>query len=1044
MIRGVASDFDLYIDGVETIKENSLKEKISSAVNFAEDQTGARGVLKKSEAGLVKSLVAPAADVKNIKEQLVFASGQGGLESDFLAYDLKAKKLVDPSNLSDTTQAHLKNYVGSVERLIEGKVKYHATQPEFETKVNPQAQAIRALRTPMELPYVQIVDEQGAMEKHINQIDPATIQSNQKAIEQIDKSLRNSRMNAGNNLIYEREITSLDKKIKQKVLELPQYKRFVPEKSEDFLQKRYEKIPNDLRDSIDKALITLDRPVYHGTKEFKNLVALIRNSFIMSTGADTKTTAVQGWGAYSNENLKIAENYATVNGAVIEMKFKKNARILDFQKLPPNVLEELKSAATKKSMDLNWYLHEEYGIQAIKNSHIMILDKSAVDPNSLPKNIKDYLAIYQNKLKALYKNTVTIETEPLRYLKTMKDVRAIESYMDLVGESVRKMPRRSDLDKIAVKNLAANDPISLWHFSWNAKDNGDSTPASVKERILRTGLITEVDRALAIKMHADSKWSKDLIFNSEEILNLSLFMKEKGANETRKQYVRSLDTVLSEYANLSEYHKTVITNRVLSVENQSEDVRSLKRKAVEFYIEEKKRTGKIDYADINVYEKIFTDDDFVRNNPDTAKEARKVFLSAYGGTYASRLNGTWLNQMMIGASVDEKRVLANRVKGNPAVVSRFTETPKFLSDLTGGRSRAFSHSSVLDDSHLELIRNKNTAGVALSSEDEIYLRKSLDQGIEVQGLVVKSKGGRFSLTEKIKNLNDSPKKGYVWDGWSLELLNSLPTYDRAEIIRNSVALCDLVAMSPTIPEGILSKESARIVQERYSKLTVKQLENYASKNQYGFLSHLTNQQLRNYFKEAKPTWRYKHELLSDVQIKIAADELGKAGRVYDLLSFSNDLKRRNRMSADLSETFKTAIESIPSNKLGEYITSTSSLDDFLSFTTYEKRSDIAKSLYSQGSSSRASVLVEADETMKPVILKEMIENPKHVKRFGLTTPVFSDMVRSMSQAERNQMMKSAEGLLDYEKQGLHSFLAELSQNDLDAGKMNQSLDNICP
>jgi len=570
------------VDGIDPRHQESIKSKVANAINFAEEKSGAKGISKKTETGLVKSILAPAGDVKDIRQQLLLASGQGGLESDFLAFDLNGKKLVDPSMFLDEEHSYLKNFSGSVERLIEGKPVYHATVPGFEAKVNPGAQAVRALRTPMELPYVHFSDPAGALSKDLDLLTPENIRSNQKALEQIDKALRNSRLNMGNNLLYERTTSAIDQKISKVVHELPHFKRFVPKTDGEVLAKRFQAAPAALRAELERGLIQIDGPVYHGTKEFKNLVAMLRNSFVMSTGKETGTTAMMGWGAYASETLKVAEGYATNNGAVLELRMAPGSRVLDLNKISKTTLETLNEQAAKSGMDLNWYLHEKYGIQAIKKSHIMILDKTAVSQEMLPKKIEDYLVIYQKKLGSLQAKEAVL-AEPLRYLKTANDVKMLESYVELIGAKVKPMKERPALQKIAVDRLIQEQPEALLDLAYQSHDEGRLASSSLRKYIENTpGFMEKWEGAMVDRFKQNPSLARRYFYDKDELNSIKTLSEFKKTPVLDAQMESFYEEALDLYQQLSPLEK----NRLKEVVSTSKMPPEVKWKAFQILSDE--------------------------------------------------------------------------------------------------------------------------------------------------------------------------------------------------------------------------------------------------------------------------------------------------------------------------------------------------------------------------------------------------------------------------------------------------------------------------
>ena len=202
--RGAASDWDLVLDGAGEYT-NALIAHAKQISNAVGEEFLERKVTL-SDKGAVFAIP----DVKGYQEQLGTAVSQGGAALDWLCFDVRRGRFVEPAS----QRAHPLDLLDGV---VAGKMEYFApTRPDLVS--NPGKQTVRGLRALLELPFLRYGDE-GALRadletllKSLRTAEPESEQM-QPIFRQFRKLVNNERGGAGNNRAYRGAPGSIDEKL---------------------------------------------------------------------------------------------------------------------------------------------------------------------------------------------------------------------------------------------------------------------------------------------------------------------------------------------------------------------------------------------------------------------------------------------------------------------------------------------------------------------------------------------------------------------------------------------------------------------------------------------------------------------------------------------------------------------------------------------------------------------------------------------------------------------------------------------------------------
>tara|TARA_B100000749_G_scaffold280887_1_gene279882 strand:+ start:119922 stop:123221 length:3300 start_codon:yes stop_codon:yes gene_type:complete len=443
-IRGVGSDLDILVSGLSEPQLKVLNESLEKSLTQFEVSTGMRS----SSAGdtgvsALKKAFLVIPDFKDLDAQILRSAGQGGLESDFLFYDMENQSLKAPPEVESakkSTNAYLQNYKGAVERLLEGSVRYHPPY-NLDLGAATDSQAVRALRTLSETAWVNIDDFQGVYTKEVNDVVKSKTLS-PKASDQLKKMIRNSRFGGAANRFSRPSNDPIAISINKLKEAFPKgFRLVVAIDSLTDLNKKLAQSPDYIRNAL-VASADLPKQFYHGLPQVEDLQSVVRNGLFVSLGSGDGTTALQGAGAYATNSYEEALNsYAKKNGVVIPIQLTTGASVLDLSQIPEPELEKLQMAADKKGIPLNLYLHDTYGVSAVRgrnSKHILLLNSAAIEEPV--KSYKDILKVY---VQNLY-----LKPKKMRTFSDLVNVFHLAKYAEISGEKgIMKVLQDSAGDK---------------------------------------------------------------------------------------------------------------------------------------------------------------------------------------------------------------------------------------------------------------------------------------------------------------------------------------------------------------------------------------------------------------------------------------------------------------------------------------------------------------------------------------------------------------------------------------------------------------------
>lgn len=428
-VLGVGSDMDILyklstkasLHESKLDKEQSeslhtaIQETADSFLNSAEHFLDLRGLTE----NLKKSLLPPA-DVKEYQEQIETVVSQGGSTLDWLAFELNPQtgpqKLVDPPP-ELMTQAKLQGSI--IKKFIHGYYEYIESSGMQSKYAYSDKQPIRGLRPLLEIPFLSIENEALILKELQNlennkERDPhGNIILSPQALEQVAKLRRNVTFEGAHNRAYrspEGSALSSFLKITQQLpsteadrmkVKLPKYQQ---SSSKTTVTGRYQK-------EVDEALLNTNEfianftdngTLYHGTP-MDAVTAIIRGGFFISNA--TQGTASYGSGIYTSPKKEIALEYEPTNVLPLHIELEKPIRIINLDTIERTLLQKLQEEADKKGfLDVNELLKNEYKVDIIIHTHVLIQNTSLIKPIKL----SDMMDGYGNQFKQKYLTHIQI------------------------------------------------------------------------------------------------------------------------------------------------------------------------------------------------------------------------------------------------------------------------------------------------------------------------------------------------------------------------------------------------------------------------------------------------------------------------------------------------------------------------------------------------------------------------------------------------------------------------------------------------------------
>ncbi len=382
-IIGVGSDFDGLTVGPDKDAEGAgelLKTvvnsvRLSNRVEFSRD-------------GINRSIF-PLADFKPYEQQISRATDQGGSTIDFLAFDLQKAELLNPPRFPQTSENFLRG------------IRSYSSPLEF-VEVDPALQAVRGMRPATELPFLAL--DPVSQKAIARDLRLALLQTGptDKTIEQIEKSIRNSRFSAGNNLLWRSDRNSPENlflKFTERVKKIfPEFLEYHPIRKGS--RRPLNGFPEELLTSPEELMrMTNGGVVYHGTPSPENLLSIIRNNFLVSRDIfdgirGQGSSAARGVGTYTA--FKTGGRYSVADGITIPLQLRTDVHlnVLDFSLLERDPrLIKLKELALARGEEINEYLARYHGIDTIysvTDDEVILLNSAAIERPS-PDLIAEYM-----------------------------------------------------------------------------------------------------------------------------------------------------------------------------------------------------------------------------------------------------------------------------------------------------------------------------------------------------------------------------------------------------------------------------------------------------------------------------------------------------------------------------------------------------------------------------------------------------------------------------------------------------------------------------
>ncbi|MGE0526268.1 MAG: hypothetical protein AB7P49_04325 [Bdellovibrionales bacterium] len=393
-VRGIGSDFDLLLRG-DSSRFQYVADAILRITNSAENGAGLRN--EESEA---KRTIFAVGDVKPYDEQILLATSQGGSTIDWLSFDVRAGKFVEPSN---------HRYI--VRDLVLGRYRYLQSIPGV-VKRDAEKQTLRGARPLIEMPFIdlyrgEIFDQE--LDELLRKVGNG-FRLPKKSADQVQKMMRNQQASAGNNLIYRAAKGTREAKLRL----LNEYLR---QSGQNHIPEFVEQRPIDERDPDRKSELNGINPralipasdfiarfgaqFYHGTPRAELAVAILRGGMYLSGGRSRQGAAARGTGGYASTDIRVAKARADVGGTVLALPLKNDRRVNILWSQSDPTVQAVIAEAQRRGKDVNLMLAEEHGIDAIwagtSDNVLLILNTRIL---ALGDSISDRLNIYVESLLA--------------------------------------------------------------------------------------------------------------------------------------------------------------------------------------------------------------------------------------------------------------------------------------------------------------------------------------------------------------------------------------------------------------------------------------------------------------------------------------------------------------------------------------------------------------------------------------------------------------------------------------------------------------------
>lgn len=472
-IRGNGSDFDLLVDCHAehfTRVHTEIRRLTGSTSDYFD--------LRTTDIMALRQVANTVEDVRHYHDQIALATSQGGSTIDFLAFDVVTGRFVEPPGFTTI-----------VDDLLSGQYAYVAPRDRSTLK-NPIKQTVRGIRPLLELPFLKLKDETVFREEleqllHQLQTDPDAIKSHadyEKALQQFQRIITNSRQSAGHNRLYRAKADSVEALILRVVeafealakdILLPEFVDHFPLTGRVISATSLGPIPSAALIPPDDfiAQCTDNGFLYHGT-HFVTGLAIMRGGLI-ATGGRKKFGSRDVRGGYSSASREVAETYARKmggKGIVIPLRVKPDPRlrVLDLEIARKNAgFNACVDRMIKCGKDPYEYLARVYGIDIIKRGdHLILQNMAVVDyPENLSQLLPSFTAFAHDEQLAV-EDRVVVYAEYYRYHRFLI-AQGYTGHLDPTRDrELRRSVRRAVL-------AADNKDALLLKYPWDLTEEED-------------------------------------------------------------------------------------------------------------------------------------------------------------------------------------------------------------------------------------------------------------------------------------------------------------------------------------------------------------------------------------------------------------------------------------------------------------------------------------------------------------------------------------------------------------------------------------------
>ncbi len=432
-VLGIGSDLDIVYEGCAQRAEDlqPLQMLIKELIDAYRDTLSD---------GFAKQYFALSGDVLEYGPQLRQSMHQGGSPLDWLAFPLTARS----GARIQVPDAHPE----IINQLLQGHIHFSPIQNPHNYKT-----IARQVRPLLEMPYLEPTpDSLPHLIQSIEQLSSSYCQEKTaRSVDQIfAKAVRNARFWGACNAyacldpVSSSPLQKAVHVLSRQKPETPLIPEFLP--NIDIANRTDDFDPGNLsaqgflmsrEDFIEKW--TDCGRLYHGTPSLVNVACMIRVGLQISTDQRDRPQgcAMDGRGFYMTNLLNVSTGYAGTGGVVLGLEIFPSGklRILDVQNFPTQLLENLKKEAEAVQKDFHEYLCDQYAIDIIIKTHILIQNARAI---VVPKTIEEWTESlshhWQKRLEDAY-DLAMLSKDPIKVFKLLKEFGSFDQLHRLSGNT---------------------------------------------------------------------------------------------------------------------------------------------------------------------------------------------------------------------------------------------------------------------------------------------------------------------------------------------------------------------------------------------------------------------------------------------------------------------------------------------------------------------------------------------------------------------------------------------------------------------------------